>query len=102
MNALSSARRRAARALATFGALVQQRASAQAQGQQAQPGQPGNAQDDKAMQDKAGPPSVDAERIVGEAQNAQVNPQAAKQQAQDADPQRRAYRQAVMEFMRAN
>src|SRR5947209_16750369 len=34
--------------------------------------------------------------------NAQNNPQAAKQQAQDADPQRRAYRQAVMQYMREN
>ena len=81
-------------------ALVQQRQ--QGQGQQAQPGQQNMAQDDKAMQDKAGPPSVDAERIVGEAQNAQVNPQAAKQQAQDADPQRRAYRQAVFQYMKEN
>ncbi|HEX3557643.1 MAG TPA: DUF1800 domain-containing protein [Pyrinomonadaceae bacterium] len=79
-------------------ALVQQRQ----QGQTPQPGQQNMAQDDKAMQDKAGPPSVDAERIVGEAQNAQVNPQAAKQQAQDADPQRRAYRQAVFQYMKEN
>src|SRR5947209_15406159 len=34
--------------------------------------------------------------------NAQNNPQAAKQQAQDADPQRRAYRQAVTQYMREN
>jgi uncharacterized protein (DUF1800 family) len=82
-------------------ALVQQRQQGQqAQGQQAQPGQ--QAQDDKAMQEKAGPPSVDAERVIGEAMNAQNNPQAAKQQAQDADPQRRAYRQAVIQYMREN
>src|SRR5205085_9514434 len=67
-----------------------------------QPGQQAQAQDDKAMQEKAGPPGLDAERIVGEAMNAQNNPQAAKQQAQDADPQRRAYRQAVMQYMREN
>jgi uncharacterized protein (DUF1800 family) len=86
-------------------ALVQQRQQGQqAQGAQAQSAQQGQqaTQDDKAMPEKAGPPSVDAERIVGEAMNAQVNPQAAKQQAQDADPQRRAYRQAVMEYMRQN
>ena len=84
-------------------ALVQQRQQGQqAQGQQPQPGQQNASPDDKAMQDKAGPPGVDAERIVGEAMNAQNNPQAAKQQAQDADPQRRAYRQAVMQYMREN
>src|ERR1043165_4476214 len=81
-------------------ALVQQRQQGQpAQGQQAQSTQQNNMQDDKAMPEKAGPPTVDAERIVGEAMNAQANPQAARQQAQDADPQRRAYRQAVMEDM---
>ena len=84
-------------------ALVQQRQQGQpAQGQQAQSTQQNSMQDDKAMPEKAGPPTVDAERIVGEAMNAQANPQAARQQAQDADPQRRAYRQAVMEYMREN
>jgi uncharacterized protein (DUF1800 family) len=81
-------------------AIVQQRQ--QGQPVQGQPAQPNAAQDDKAMQEKAGPPTVDAERVIGEAQNAQMNPQAAKQQAQDADPQRRAFRQAVMEYMREN
>jgi uncharacterized protein (DUF1800 family) len=87
-------------------ALVQQRQQGQpgqpAQGQPAQSTQQNSMQDDKAMPEKAGPPSVDAERIVGEAMNAQANPQAARQQAQDADPQRRAFRQAVMEYMRQN
>jgi uncharacterized protein (DUF1800 family) len=86
-------------------AIVQQRQQGQqAQGQQPQAAQQNTAQqDDKAMPEKAGPPTVDAERVIGEAQNAQVNPQAAaKQQAQDADPQRRAFRQAVMEYMRQN
>jgi uncharacterized protein (DUF1800 family) len=86
-------------------AIVQQRQQGQPpQGQQAQAAQQNTAQqDDKAMQEKAGPPTVDAERVIGEAQNAQVNPQAAaKQQAQDADPQRRAFRQAVLEYMREN
>ncbi|MDQ3920058.1 MAG: DUF1800 domain-containing protein [Acidobacteriota bacterium] len=84
-------------------ALVQQRQKGQpTPGQQAQSAQQNSVQDDKAMPEKAGPPTVDAERIVGEAMNAQANPQAAKQQAQDADPQRRAFRQAVMEYMRQN
>jgi uncharacterized protein (DUF1800 family) len=80
-------------------ALVQQRQ----QGQQAQ----GQTQDNKALMpaqqekqtDAANP---DAEKVIGEAQNAQLNPQQAARQQQDADPQRRAYRQAVMEYMRAN
>jgi uncharacterized protein (DUF1800 family) len=85
-------------------ALVQQQQQARQQAQSQAP-----AQGDKIMTPapQAGPQAAnaagpDAERLIGEAQNAQVNPQAAKQQAQDADPQRRAYRQAIMEYMRQN
>ncbi|HZT59894.1 MAG TPA: DUF1800 domain-containing protein [Pyrinomonadaceae bacterium] len=86
--------------------LQQQQARQQTQQSQAQ----GQQQDDKLMTPapqanrQANPNAVnpDAERLIGEAQNAQLNPQAAKQQAQDADPQRRAYRQAIMEYMREN
>jgi uncharacterized protein (DUF1800 family) len=89
-------------------ALVQQQQQARQQAQQAQAQT--QQQGDKLMtpapqaNQPANPNAAnpDAERLIGEAQNAQVNPQAAKQQAQDADPQRRAYRQAIMEYMREN
>jgi uncharacterized protein (DUF1800 family) len=89
-------------------ALVQQQQQARQQAQQAQA--QGQQQGDKLMtpapqaNQQANPNAAgpDAERLIGEAQNAQVNPQAAKQQAQDADPQRRAYRQAIMQYMREN
>jgi uncharacterized protein (DUF1800 family) len=83
--------------------LVQQRQ--QAQQSQAQ----GQQQDDKSMAapqqnkqaDTSNAANPDAEKLIGEAQNAQLNPQQAAKQ-QDADPQRRAYRQAIMEYMREN
>ncbi|HST50595.1 MAG TPA: DUF1800 domain-containing protein [Pyrinomonadaceae bacterium] len=86
-------------------ALVQQRQQGQ-QAQQSPQQTQGQAQENKTAmpaQDKqADAANPDAEKLIGEAQNAQLNPQAAKQQAQDADPQRRAYRQAIVEYMREN